>query len=123
MQAEIGRTLGLVWVLPFAGLLLSIAVAPLLAPDFWHRHYRKIAALWGIAFVLPFAVAHGLPAASHAVLGAFFHEYLPFIALLGALYTVAGGVRLTGTLRGTPALNTLMLLAGARRCAYRIRES
>src|SRR6266404_1251783 len=37
MQAEIGRTLGLVWVLPFAGLLLSIAVAPLLAPDFWHR--------------------------------------------------------------------------------------
>jgi len=112
MQAEIGRTLGLVWVLPFAGLLLSIAVAPLLAPDFCHRHYRKIAALWGIAFVLPFAVAHGLPAASHAVLGAFFHEYLPFIALLGALYTVAGGVRLTGTLRGTPALNTLMLLAG-----------
>jgi len=48
MQAEIGRTLGLVWVLPFAGLLLSIAVAPLLAPHFWHRHYGKIAALWGI---------------------------------------------------------------------------
>jgi Na+/H+ antiporter NhaD/arsenite permease-like protein len=112
MQAEIGGTLGLVWALPFAGLLLSIALAPLLAPRAWHRHYGKIAALWGIAFVLPFAVVHGLPAASHAVLGAFFHEYLPFIALLGSLYTIAGGVRLTGTLRGTPAINTLLLLAG-----------
>jgi len=48
MQAEIGRTLGLVWVLPFAGLLLSIAVAPLLTPHFWHGHYGKIAAFWGI---------------------------------------------------------------------------
>jgi Na+/H+ antiporter NhaD/arsenite permease-like protein len=112
MQAEIGGTLGLVWILPFAGLLLTIALAPLLAPHVWHRHYGKIAALWGIAFVLPFAVGHGLPAATHAVLGAFFHEYLPFVVLLGALYTVAGGVRLTGTLRGTPAVNTFLLLAG-----------
>jgi Na+/H+ antiporter NhaD/arsenite permease-like protein len=112
MQAEIGGTLGVVWVLPFAGLLLSIALAPLLMPRVWHRHYGKIVAFWGIVFVLPFAIVHGLPAASHAVLGAFFHEYLPFVALLGALYTVAGGVRLTGTLRGTPVVNTLLLLAG-----------
>jgi Na+/H+ antiporter NhaD/arsenite permease-like protein len=112
MQAEIGGTLGLVWALPFAGLLLSIALMPLLAPRVWHRHYGKIAAFWGIAFVLPFAVVHGLAAASHAVLDAFFNEYLPFVALLGALYTVAGGVRLTGTLRGTPAVNTVLLLVG-----------
>jgi Na+/H+ antiporter NhaD/arsenite permease-like protein len=112
MQAEFDGTLGLVWALPFAGLLLTIALAPLLAPHVWHRHYGKIAALWGIAFVLPFALLHGLPAATHAVLDAFLHEYLPFVVLLGALYTVAGGVRLTGTLRGTPAVNTLLLLAG-----------
>src|SRR5258708_5555553 len=99
MQAEIGGTLGLVWALPFAGLLLTIALAPLLAPHVWHRHYGKIAALWAIAFVVPFGVVHGLAAAIHAVLGTFFHEYLPFIVLLGALYTVAAGVRLTGTLR------------------------
>jgi Na+/H+ antiporter NhaD/arsenite permease-like protein len=112
MQAEIGGTLGLVWALPFVGLLLTIALAPLLAPHVWHRHYGRIAALWAIAFVLPFAVVHGLAAATYAVLGAFFLEYLPFVVLLGALYTVAGGVRLTGTLRGTPAVNTLLLLAG-----------
>jgi Na+/H+ antiporter NhaD/arsenite permease-like protein len=112
MQAEIGGTLGLVWALPFAGLLLTIALAPLLAPHVWHRYYGKIAALWAIAFVVPFGVVQGLPATTHAVFGTFLHEYLPFIALLGALYTVAGGVRLTGTLRGTPAVNTLLLLAG-----------
>ena len=112
MQAEIGGTLGLVWALPFVGLLLTIALAPLLAPHVWHRHYGRIAALWAIAFVLPFAVVHGLAAATYAVLRALFLEYLPFVVLLGALYTVAGGVRLTGTLRGTPAVNTLLLLAG-----------
>jgi Na+/H+ antiporter NhaD/arsenite permease-like protein len=112
MQARIGATLGVVWALPFAGLLLSIAVAPLLAPVLWHRHYGKIAAFWGAAFALPFAVVYGAPVAAHALLAAFLHDYLPFVALLGALYTVAGGVRLTGTLRGTPAVNSLLLLGG-----------
>jgi Na+/H+ antiporter NhaD/arsenite permease-like protein len=112
MQAGIGATLGVVWTLPFAGLLLSIAVAPLLAPGLWHRHYGKIAAFWGAAFALPFAAVYGAPVAARALLAAFLHDYLPFVVLLGALYTVAGGVRLTGTLRGTPAVNSLLLLGG-----------
>lgn len=112
MQAEIGATLGFVWVLPFAGLLLSIAVAPLLAPKHWHRHYGKVAAFWGAAFVLPFAAIYGVPAAMHALLATFLHEYLPFVILLGALFTVAGGVRLTGTLRGTPVVNTSLMACG-----------
>jgi Na+/H+ antiporter NhaD/arsenite permease-like protein len=112
MQAEIGATLGIVWALPFAGLLLSIAVAPLVAPGTWHRHYGKVATFWGFAFVLPFAAVHGVPVAVHALLAAFLHEYLPFVMLLGALFTVAGGVRLTGTLRGTPPVNTALLACG-----------
>jgi Na+/H+ antiporter NhaD/arsenite permease-like protein len=109
---EVGRTLGLVWGVPFAGLLLSIALLPLFAPRIWHRHYGKIAASWGLAFVLGFGVRYGPGAAAHAVAHAVLLEYLPFIALLGALYTVAGGVRLTGVLRGTPTVNLLLLLGG-----------
>ncbi len=112
MPAGIGAALGVAWTFPFAGLLLSIAVAPLVAPQPWHRHYGKIASFWAAAFVLPFAVVYGAPVAAHALLEAFLHEYLPFVVLLGALYTVAGGVRLTGTLRGTLVVNSVLLLAG-----------
>ncbi len=112
VPAEIGRTLGLAWGMPFAGLLLSIALLPLLAPRLWHHHYGKIATAWAAAFVASFITRFGVAAAAHAVLHAALLEYLPFIALLGALYTVTGGIRLTGTLRGTPAVNFLLLLGG-----------
>lgn len=99
------------WAAPFVGLLLSIALLPVLATPFWHAHYGKVAAFWAGIFLLPFAAAEGAVAALHLALEALLVEYVPFIVLLGALYTVAGGVRLTGTLRGTPAVN-LALLAG-----------
>ena len=44
-----GRTLGLAWALPFAGILLSIALGPLRLPAFWQHHYGKIAAGWALA--------------------------------------------------------------------------
>lgn len=43
------------WGIPFAGILLSIALCPLLAPVFWHHHFGKVAAAWSLAFLLPFA--------------------------------------------------------------------
>ena len=103
----------LAWALPFIGLLLSIAIAPLLAPHAWHRHYGKAALLWALAFVLPDAAIRGARAALATILGAALEQYLPFILLLGALFTVAGGLRIKGTLRGTPAGNSLMLAIGA----------
>jgi len=103
---------GLVWIVPFVGLLLSIAVMPLAAPGLWHRHFGKIAAFWAVAFALPFAALCGLRAASAAVLEVLVFEYVPFVILLTALFTVAGGIRLTGSIRGTPGVNTLMLLIG-----------
>jgi Na+/H+ antiporter NhaD/arsenite permease-like protein len=105
-------SLGLVWVLPFVGLLLTIAGTPLLSAPFWHHHHGKLACLWSAAFILPYGALAGPPAAIHIVLAALIHEYLPFIALLGALFTVAGGIRLTGVLRGTPEVNLLLTLAG-----------
>ncbi|MCP4330727.1 MAG: sodium:proton antiporter [Alphaproteobacteria bacterium] len=107
-----GGLLGLLWVVPFIGILLSIAVFPLVAPTFWHRHFGKISAFWGLAFLVPFTLVFGYQLALFEVLHVLLLEYLPFIILLLSLFTVAGGVRLTGTLRGTPAVNTMILLIG-----------
>ncbi|VTU38582.1 hypothetical protein H4CHR_04465 [Variovorax sp. PBS-H4] len=101
------------WGLPFAGILLSIALMPLLAPLFWHHHYGKVAAGWALAFLLPFAAIHGLSLAAAQLLHALLAEYIPFIILLTALFVVAGGIHIRGNLHGTPRLNTGILAIGA----------
>ncbi|WP_347554730.1 sodium:proton antiporter [Robbsia sp. KACC 23696] len=105
--------LSLIWGLPFAGLLLSIAVFPLVAGPFWHHHFGKIAAAWGAVFLLPFAWQYGAGTAVGVVVHAMVAEYIPFIALLAALYTVSGGICLQGRLPATAASNTGFLVLGA----------
>src|SRR5436190_4162895 len=101
----------LVSVLPFAGLLLSIALLPARAPRFWHRHYHHVALGWAAAFALPALLAHPR-AATHDLLHALLTEYLPFVVLLGALFVIAGGIVVRGRLGGTPLHNTLLLAFG-----------
>lgn len=107
-----GAALGLIWAVPFAGLLLSIAILPLAAPRLWHAHFGKVAALWAAAFAVPFAFEFGFDIALFEVVHTFLLEYLPFILLLFALYTVSGGVRVVGAPRATPAVNTGILAIG-----------
>ncbi|MGD1148378.1 MAG: sodium:proton antiporter [Thermoanaerobaculaceae bacterium] len=97
--------------LPFLGLLLSIALLPLLAERFWQRHYPKVAAGWAFVFAIPFLAAYGSPAL-HAIGQTAFADYLPFVLLLGSLYLIGGGVHIRGTLRGSPPLNAMILLVG-----------
>lgn len=107
----IGHSLPVWSVLPFVGILLSIALFPLFAPHFWHRHYPKVTAFWGVILAAPFLAAYhwrGVDALLHTYL----LEYIPFIILLWALFTVAGGIHLKGSLNGTPRLNTLLLAIG-----------
>ena len=87
--------LSLAWGLPFVGMLLSIALLPLLAGRLWHHHYGKVAAGWALLLVLPFAAVFGPGAAAAGVWHVLLQEYIPFIALLLALYTTGGGVLLT----------------------------
>ena len=108
-----GSALAAWWGLPFAGMLLSIALLPLLAPMFWHHHFGKVAAGWSIALLLPFAVQFGAGAAGQALVHTLLAEYLPFIVLLTALFTVSGGIYVRGNLHGSPALNTGLLALGA----------
>jgi Na+/H+ antiporter NhaD/arsenite permease-like protein len=107
-----GAQLSLPWIVPFAGILLSIALFPLFAPNFWHHHFGKVSAFWALAFLVPFTIQFGPALAAYEVLHTILLEYIPFIILLLALFTVAGGVRVTGTLAGTPAVNTAMLAFG-----------
>jgi len=108
-----GADLGLAWSLPFVGILLSIAVWPLVAPVFWHHHFGKISAAWALAVILPFTTTYGPGPTIHALALTALHEYLPFIILLFSLFTVTGGIHLRGAVRGTPAFNTGLLALGA----------
>lgn len=92
-------TLPAAWSIPFIGILLSIAVFPLVAATLWHPHFGKIAALWAIAFLVPFAFAFGIGTAASVLVRALLEEYVPFIVLLASLYTVAGGGNLHGSAR------------------------
>jgi Na+/H+ antiporter NhaD/arsenite permease-like protein len=108
-----GSQLSAFWGMPFAGILLSIALMPLLAPQFWHHHFGKLTAAWSLLFLVPFAYVFGPGVASASFVHAFLAEYLPFILLLTALFTVAGGVFIRGNLHGSPGVNAIILLTGA----------
>lgn len=107
-----GGELGLIWVAPFVGILLSIAIFPLVAPDFWHHHFGKVSAFWAAAFLVPFLAVYGVELMAFEVIHVMLLEYIPFIILLLSLFTVAGGIRLTGRLVGSPVVNTGILLVG-----------
>jgi Na+/H+ antiporter NhaD/arsenite permease-like protein len=107
-----GSALRWPWALPFIGILLTIAVAPLLAPEFWQRHYGKLAFVWAALAVVPLAALYDLPTALAAFLHTMLADYMSFIVLLFALYVVAGGILVTGNLRGTPLVNTALLALG-----------
>ncbi|MBD3266482.1 sodium:proton antiporter, partial [bacterium] len=110
-HGSLGQELPLWSAIPFIGILLSIALFPLFAPHFWHHHFPKISAAWALLLAIPFLLAYG-GEAWHEILHIIIVDYVPFIILLWALYTIAGGILLRGTLVGTPIVNTGMLLVG-----------
>jgi Na+/H+ antiporter NhaD/arsenite permease-like protein len=107
-----GAAMAWPWALPFLGILLSIATGPLLFPKIWHDHYGKIAAGWSVLALVAIAWGFGGSAALAALVHAVLAEYLSFIVVLFALYTVAGGILVTGHLPGTPAVNMAILTVG-----------
>ena len=104
--------------LPFICLLLSIALVPPLAPHFWHKHHGAVAAFWAGIFLLLFTVHGEATAVGRRLTHTLLAEYLPFILLLTALYVIAGGIRITGRLAGTPVVNTTILATGAAAASW-----
>ncbi|MCG8688481.1 MAG: sodium:proton antiporter [Desulfobacterales bacterium] len=110
-HANLGETLPLYSCIPFACMLLSIALLPLVAGTFWHHHFGKISAFWAATLAIPFIVVYK-GVAVYEILHIILADYVPFIILLWALFTVSGGILLRGTLRGTPAVNTVIIIIG-----------
>ncbi len=108
---DLGVSLPLWSCIPFLGILLSIALFPLFAPHFWHHHFPKISAIWAALLAIPFLFVFKGDAV-YEILHIYLLDYIPFIILLWALYTVSGGILLRGTLVGTPLVNTIMIAIG-----------
>ena len=102
-----------IWsIIPFVGILLSIAILPLvLDSHFLVHHGGKMSLIWSLVFAIPYLVAFR-GGAFYDILHIYLIDYIPFIILLWGLFTVAGGILVRGTLRGTPLVNTFLLLIG-----------
>lgn len=108
-----GASMSLLWALPFVGILLCIATGPLFFAHVWEHHYGKITAFWAALVVVPLTISFGASLTLEAVLHSILLEYLSFIVLLFALFTISGGILISGNIHGTPLVNSGLLLIGA----------
>ena len=108
---NLGEILSLYSTIPFIGILLSIALFPLFAPEFWHHHFGKVSAFWAIVIAVPLLIGYK-GEALHSFLHIMIADYVPFIILLWGLFTISGGILLKGSLRGTPIVNTIIIIIG-----------
>ena len=78
--------------IPFVGILLCIAIMPLIKPAWWEEHQPLVVAIWSLLFIIPFAVLHGAGEATELVLECLINDYLTFIVLLFGLFCVSGNI-------------------------------
>ena len=107
-----GMMMNLAFCIPFAGLLLCIAVLPLVKAEWWEAHQPHAIVFWSLLFVLPFAFVYGPGQAFEKVLECIVDDYLTFIILLFGLFCVSGNITLEGDLAGSPRINVGLLLIG-----------
>ena len=109
---DIGDTLPLWSIIPFVGMLLSIAIFPLVKAEWWEKHQLHTALFWSALFIIPFAIFYGLGEATYQFLEIIVLDYIPFIVLLFGLFVVAGGIHIKGTIAGTTKNNVILLAIG-----------
>ncbi|MDR0425495.1 MAG: sodium:proton antiporter, partial [Clostridiales Family XIII bacterium] len=109
---RLGEELPIWSVIPFVGLLLSIAIFPLVKPKWWEHNLLYVALFWGLVFFIPFTIGFGIAESFKELVEIVALDYLPFIVLLWGLFAVSGGIVLKGDLAGSPKSNIAMLLIG-----------
>jgi Na+/H+ antiporter NhaD/arsenite permease-like protein len=107
-----GQALSLYWAIPFVGILLSIALCPLFLARLWHYHYGKIVAVWTLLFLGCALFSFGLTSTIELTVHAIIEEYIPFILLLLALFTVSGGILIKSEKMSSPKSNVILLTIG-----------
>ena len=109
---EIGELLPLWSCIPFLGMLLSIAIFPLVKNEWWEEHQLHVAVVWSLLFLVPFFVAFGAGETVLRLEETVILDYIPFIVLLLGLFTVAGSIHIAGSIVGTTRNNVIMLAIG-----------
>lgn len=112
-EPSLGNILPLWSVVPFVGILLSIALGPLVNAHWWEHNMGKVSLFWGIVFSVPFVLGYGLDVGLYNLLHIYVVDYIPFIVLLAGLFVIAGGIIIRGSLVGTPYFNAVILAIGA----------
>ena len=99
------------WTLiPFILMLLGIATAPLIVPNWWEKDINKI--FYSLFLGVPTIVYLLSNGYSHEVIHQMLYDYVPFIILVGTLFVITGGIHIRLNFTPTPLANTLMLLIG-----------
>ena len=98
--------------IPFAGLLLCIAIMPLIKGEWWEKHQPLAVIFWILAMVIPFAIYYGAGQAAETVLECTVNDYLTFIILLFGLFCVSGNITMEGDFAGSPRINVGLLALG-----------
>ena len=109
---ELGSQVSLVYCIPFVGMLLCIAICPLVIPEKWEKWRWAFVLFWSLAFLIPFAMSFNVATMMDQLLHSIIGDYLTFIVLLFGLFCVAGNICLEGDLAGTPKTNLVLLLIG-----------
>jgi len=111
-HVELGSILPIWSIVPFVGMLLSIALFPLLKPEWWEKNILNVSIFWALVFLIPFSIGYGPEVAGFNFYEILLLDYLPFIVLLLGLFTVAGGIVIKGSLSGSPKVNLIILTIG-----------
>ena len=104
-----GRELAFWWALPFAGLLLSLAIMPIIASKLWHHHFGKIVAIWSLMTLGMIIQFYSFDHALHEVLETYLHHFIQFIIFILALYVICGGIKIDIITKPDPYFNTFYL--------------
>lgn len=104
--------MSIAFCIPFIGILLCIAVMPLVKGEWWESHQPIVAAFWSLLFIIPFGVTFGVGKAAETVLECIIGDYLSFIVLLFGLFCVSGNITMEGDLAGSPRVNIILLTIG-----------
>ena len=109
---DIGQTLPLFSIAPFVGMLLSIAIFPLVKEEWWEKHQLHVAIFWSLLFLIPFVFFYGMHETALQLAETIILDYVPFIVLLFGLFVVSGGIHIAGTIAGTTKNNVILLAIG-----------
>lgn len=109
---NLGNHLPIWSCIPFIGMLLSLAIVPLIKPHWWEHNLLKVAIFWSLLFLIPFGIAFGSELLLFYIFEIVLLDYIPFIVLLFGLFVSAGGIALRGRLCGNTKTNVILLLIG-----------